>query len=68
MLPVGPWTGTEVGPGPQGLPVASFPCGFCTPRALSQLMASIKVPEGITKNRAPFESQRTEWPTKSELG
>ena len=31
MLPAGPWTGTEAGPGPQGLPVESFSCGFCTP-------------------------------------
>lgn len=43
MLPVVPWTGTEAGP--QGLPVASFSCGFCTPRALSQLTASVKVTE-----------------------
>ena len=35
MLPAVPWPGTEVGLGPQGLPVASFSCGFCTPRVLS---------------------------------
>lgn len=45
MLPAVPWPGTKAGLGPQGLPVASFLCGFCPPRALFQLMASVKVTE-----------------------
>jgi len=31
MLPAVPWPGTKAGLGPQGLPVASFLCGFCPP-------------------------------------